>query len=370
MDKGITAAVPGKGQAAEDKTALAEAGHPVDSIAGVARSIPPLARSLAGVALVGLVLLLLHWGAEVLTPLMVAFFLMALAMPFYRWLQVRGVKQGLALLLLIVVLVVGGVMLVVLALVAIGHLQTGLAAYTEQLTARFAEVESALAQQGVEPGVSDRAGTAAATVLGGLLAAVASAASTVLVSVVIVAFFLLESSRFNRIMHSDQIRALPVLGQAPQVARTAVQYFGIRTRLNLLTGVGVSAICLILGVDYPLLWGVTAFFLSYIPYIGLLTAMIPPALLALAELGWIQALIVVVAITAMNLLVENVLEPGYTGKQLRLSPTVVFFSFFFWAWLLGPAGALLSMPITVLLLLVLQREEGTRWMAQIIDREG
>jgi predicted PurR-regulated permease PerM len=134
--------------------------------------------------------------------------------------------------------------------------------------------------------------------------------------------------------------------------------------------VGVSAICLILGVDYPLLWGVLAFFLSYIPYIGLLTAMIPPALLALAELGWIQALIVVIAITAMNLAVENILEPGYTGKQLQLSPTVVFFSFFFWAWLLGPAGALLSMPITVLLLLVFQRDESTRWLAQIIDRNS
>ena len=98
--------------------------------------------------------------------------------------------------------------------------------------------------------------------------------------------------------------------------------------------------------------------------------MIPPALLALAESGWLQALIVVIAITAMNLTVENVLEPGYTGKRLQLSPTVVFLSFFFWAWLLGPIGALLSMPITVLLMLVSQRDEGTRWMAQIIGREG
>ncbi len=57
-------------------------------------------------------------------------------------------------------------------------------------------------------------------------------------------------------------------GQAPQEAHTAVQYFGIRTRLNLITGVGVSVFCLVLGVDYPLLWGVLAFVLSYIPYIG------------------------------------------------------------------------------------------------------
>jgi len=354
----------------EGKTISAEADQPTNPIVANVRSIPPLARSLAGAALVGFVLLLLHWATDVLTPLMFSFFLIALAMPFYRWLQTRGLKRGFALLLLIVVLVVGGALLLVLVLAAIGHLQTGLAMYSEELMARLTDFEAALAQRGVSLSVSGAAGASAVSVLGGLLQAIASAASTALVSLVIVTFFLLESSRFMRLMQSDQIRERPLLSQVPQVARTAVQYFGIRTRLNLLTGVGVSAICLILGVDYPLLWGVLTFFLSYIPYIGLATAMIPPALLALAELGWIQAAVVVIAITAMNVIVENILEPGYTGRQLQLSPTVVFFSFFFWAWLLGPAGALLSMPITVLLLLVLRRDESTRWMAQIIDRNS
>jgi predicted PurR-regulated permease PerM len=269
---------------------------------------------------------------------------------------------------LVLTLVVGGILLFALVLTAIGHLKTGLSSYSEQLTAQLAAFEAALAHGGVDLAVSDQVGAAAASVLGGLLQAVADAASTALVSLVIVAFFLLESSRFLQIIRSDQVQERPFLSQVPQVARTAVQYFGIRTRLNLLTGVGVSAICLILGVDYPLLWGVLAFFLSYIPYIGLLTAMIPPTMLALAELGWLPALIVVISITAMNLAVENVLEPGYTGRKLQLSPTVVFFSFFFWAWLLGPVGALLSMPITVLLMLVLGRDASTSWMAQIIGR--
>jgi predicted PurR-regulated permease PerM len=96
--------------------------------------------------------------------------------------------------------------------------------------------------------------------------------------------------------------------------------------------------------------------------------MIPPTLLALAERGWGAALVVVVGITIINLTIENVLEPGYTGRQLQLSPTVVFLSFFFWAWLLGPIGALLSMPITVMLLLVFQRDESTRWLADLMGR--
>ena len=98
--------------------------------------------------------------------------------------------------------------------------------------------------------------------------------------------------------------------------------------------------------------------------------MIPPTLLALAESGWLQAAIIVIGITAINLTIENVVEPGYTGRRLQLSPTIVFMSFFFWAWLLGPVGALLSMPITVMLMLAFQSDDSTHWLAQIIGREA
>jgi len=336
-----------------------------------AQPFPPIARSLAGLGLVGLVLLLLHLGAPVLVPVLFAFFLAALAMPAYQWLQRRKVKRGLALLLLILALLGGGMALILLALTSVRHLQMGLALYGDQLAARMADLEVALGQRGIElPGASGQAAATGISVLGGFLSAMVDVASNALVSLVVVAFFLLESQRFLQIIRSDAVRDRPLLSQAPQLARTAVQYFGIRTRLNFITGAGVSIICLLLGVDYPLLWGGLAFVLSYIPYIGLFTAMIPPTLLALAESGWLQALIVVIGITAINLTIENVLEPGYTGRRLQLSPTVVFLSFFFWAWLLGPIGALLSMPITVMLLLVCQRDESTRWLAQIIGREA
>ena len=332
---------------------------------------PPIIRLLVILGLVGGVLLLLHLATPVLVPVLFAFFLAALALPFYQWMQKRGVKRGLALLLLIVVLLAGGVALIVLVLAAVGHLQEGLALYSDQLQARMAELSAALAQRGIEVGgASDQAAAAGAAALSGLLKAIAEVVSNAIVSLVIVAFFLLESQRFLTILRSERVRGLPLLGQAPQVAHTAVQYFSIRTRLNLLTGVGVSLLCLLVGVDYPLLWGVLAFALSYIPYIGLFVAMIPPTLLALAEYGWLQAAIIVIGITAINLTIENVVEPGYTGRRLQLSPTIVFMSFFFWAWLLGPVGALLSMPITVMLMLAFQSDDSTHWLAQIISREA
>jgi predicted PurR-regulated permease PerM len=333
----------------------------------VDQPLPPLTRLLAGFALAGIALGLLHLAAPVVTPVLFAFYLAALAMPAYRWLQRRGMRRGIALLLLIAALLAGGVALIVLALVSVARLEAGLSTYSTGLAERAVELSAALSGLGLQ-GTVQGAGTTAANALSSLLRAIASVASSAIVSLVVVAFFLLESDRFIRIMRSEPVRDKPVLSELPQLARTAIQYFGIRTRLNLVTGAGVTIICLLLGVDEPLLWGLVAFVLSYIPYIGLATAMIPPTLLALAERGWGAALVVVVGITIINLTIENVLEPGYTGRQLQLSPTVVFLSFFFWAWLLGPIGALLSMPITVMLLLVFQRDESTRWLADLMGR--
>ncbi len=334
-------------------------------------TISPIMSSLAGFALVGFVLLLLRLSSAILVPLLFAFFLAALALPAFRWLQRKGVKRGLALFLLIIFLLAAGIGLILLVLVSVERLQSGLDLYTEQLSAQMSELTAALANAGLDlTALAEHAATFSATVLGGLLGAIVDVASNALVSLVIVAFFLLESERLLTIIRSDVVQERPLLSNLPTVAQTAVQYFAIRSRLNLITGVGVTLLCLILGVDYAPLWGVVAFFLSYIPYIGLATAMIPPAILALAEFGWPQAAIIVVGITALNMLIENVLEPGYTGKRLQLSPTVVFVSFFFWAWLLGPIGALLSMPITILLVLVFQGNESTQWLARIMGNES
>ncbi len=329
--------------------------------------IPPISRALMSVSLIGFVLMLLHLATPMLSPILFSFFLVAIAISPFRWMIGRGVRRGPALLIMLAVLVAGGIGLTLLALTAVSSLQAGLSTYADQLAARFAHLEASLAQIGVEFGwVNGGMAGLGVSAMSIFLGALADIAADALISLVIVAFFLFEMDRFMAIIRSEKVRSEPFVGQLPEVGQTAVSYFGIRTRLNFITGIAVTLICLLIGVDYALLWGVTAFFLSYIPYIGLLAAMIPPALLALAEFGWPQALIVVVAIVFINLMIENVVEPGYTGKRLQLSPTIVFLSFFFWGWLLGPVGALLSMPITVMLLLVLQSYENTKWLARII----
>ena len=157
-----------------------------------------------------------------------------------------------------------------------------------------------------------------------------------------------------------QVERLTVFGQ------NVVRQLGLRAIVNLVTGAGVVVLMFVLGVDFPLMWGILTFFLSFIPWIGLVLAVAPAVVLALAEHGIDRALLVIAGVIVINVLAENVLSPMMMGRGLNLSPTVVFLSFIIWAWLLGGPGAFLAAPLTIFLVLMLETFPETRWLASII----
>ncbi|MCB0160345.1 MAG: AI-2E family transporter [Caldilineaceae bacterium] len=327
-----------------------------------ATSRVPILVSLAGVALVGFVLFLLQWAAPVVTPIMLAMYLAALAAPLFIWMSKRGWATGWSLVALVGVIALVFVGLGLLLWLAANRLSAGLSLYGGQIATQLAAV---LADA---PQAADNASAILNATLVYFVSAVVDVAGTLVFSTVVVALVLLEMPRLRALL-DGKLRDRPFFHAAPALADTAVQYFLIRTRLNVFTGLAAFVMFWLLGIDYALLWGVLVFALSYVPYIGLVVASVPPVILALAEHGPMRALIVVSGVLIINVAIENVVAPVYTGRGLSLSPLVVFIAFFFWAWLLGPIGALLAMPITVLMLLVLQQDERTLWLAQIIGNE-
>lgn len=331
------------------------------------KEIPPIVMSMIGFVLVGVMLVLISWLREILTPIMLAFCLTALLLPGYFWLQKRNVKPGLALLILIGMLLLGGVAVGFLLVSSANSLQDGLQFYLSGLTENLADLQASLGPVGEMANVAE-GGQMLGNVLAYFVSTLIDATMIFVFSAVLVAFFLLEAPRFHKLLQTN-LTDRPFLSQLPTVMQTTVAYFGIRTRLNFVTGIGVTIWLLVLGVDYALLWGLLTFILSYVPYIGMFVATIPPTILAFAEFDPVRAVLVVLGAFAMNVLIENILGPSYTGKKLSLSPSFVFISFFIWGWLLGPVGALLSMPITVTLMFTLSQYESTRWLANIIGRE-
>lgn len=118
-----------------------------------------------------------------------------------------------------------------------------------------------------------------------------------------------------------------------------------------------------------MLWGVVAFLLNYIPNIGSIIAAVPPVLLALVTHGPLVSGIVAVGYICINTLMGNIIEPRFMGRGLGLSTLVVFLSLIFWGWLLGTAGMLLSVPLTMVVKIALETSEEGKWLAILLGSE-
>ncbi|MDP7389373.1 MAG: AI-2E family transporter, partial [Pseudomonadales bacterium] len=128
----------------------------------------------------------------------------------------------------------------------------------------------------------------------------------------------------------------------------------------------VTVILWVLGVDFPLLWGLLAMLLNFIPTIGSIIAAVPPGMLAIVQAGPGTAVAVAFGFIMINMVMGNVLEPRFMGRGLGLSTLVVFLSLVLWGWLLGPIGMLLSVPLTMTAKIALEANPQTSWIAYLL----
>jgi predicted PurR-regulated permease PerM len=143
-------------------------------------------------------------------------------------------------------------------------------------------------------------------------------------------------------------------------------YMSMKTIISMITGLVIGLALWLIGVDYPVLWGVLAFILNFIPNIGSIIAAVPAVLLTLVQLGLSQALLVSTVYLVVNIIIGSVVEPKCMGKGIGLSTLVVFVSLVFWGWVLGPVGMLLSVPLTITVKLALDSKEETRWLGHLL----
>jgi AI-2 transport protein TqsA len=148
-------------------------------------------------------------------------------------------------------------------------------------------------------------------------------------------------------------------------------YLGVKTFMSLLVGLGGYLILRVVGVDFPAFWALLLFLLNYIPNIGSFIATALPTMLALVQFGSLQpALIVLAAVTALQVTVGNLLEPQLMGRSLNLSPLVVILSLTFWGGLWGIAGMLLCVPFTVISMICFSNFPASRRIAILLSKSG
>lgn len=314
-------------------------------------------------AAVVIILTSMSRAASILNPMLFAIVMSLIVSPIYQVLKRRRVPTPLALLMMVILTIGVFGFLVYLTSTAFARFTARTAEYTALLDGRLAEWE----------GVLDLGAFFSSTELIGLieviLAAIASFLGSSVFIIMLILFFLAEGEALMArlsasVANQERVQYVKTFGQS------VIRQFGLRAIVNLVTGIFFAIFLFVLGVDFPLLWGTLTFFLSYIPYLGIVLAAIPAVILALAEFGVMRALLVIVGVTVANVSAENILAPMLMSRGLQISPTVVFVSFALWTWLLGAPGAFLAMPLTLFLLLVLEMYPETRWLAQVMSTES
>lgn len=312
-------------------------------------------------------------AVSILVPFLLAAFIAIICTPMLFWLQRKGVPTWISL-----ILVVAGVLLIGLAISSligssVKKFSTDLPSYEASLRQSVRSVLAWLENYGVDTSnlglenVFDP-GAAMKLVAGGLnsLGTVLTNGFLILMTVI---FMLLEASGLPHKLRLVLGAAEGSLERFDTFIENVKQYMAIKTILSLVTGVIVTIWLAILGLSYPMLWGLLAFLLNYVPNIGSIIAAVPAVLLAIIQLGFLKAIIVAAGYLAVNVGIGSVIEPRLMGRGLGLSTLVVFLSLLFWGWVLGPVGMLLSVPLTITAKIALDSRDETRWIAILLGPE-
>ena len=306
---------------------------------------------------------------QLMVPFLLAAFLATIAATPVFWLHAR-LKVPVGVAIAAVVLGLVGALLAVGALIAqsVAEFQTRLPAYQERLSALQQSVADLLSPLGIDaaawPGLAPQQALGFA---GEALLSLSNVLTNGFVILLAVIFILAEAYTFPRKLHAvldDPARDVP---HFERFAANVNRYIAIKTTVSLGTGTFVGLAMWIIGVDYPILWGVLAFLLNYVPTIGSVIAAVPPMLLAGLQLGAGGLAGVFVVFLVVNVVMGNVVEPRLMGRGLGLSTLVVFLSLVFWNWMLGPVGMLLSVPLTMTAKIALEANPSTAWIAHLLD---
>ena len=309
-------------------------------------------------------------AAPILVQVLLAVLLAIVSAGPTRALVDRKVPTGLAVLLVVIGMIATGAIVGTLLGTSIADFTRSIPAYESLVDAKVGAFLVWLGERGVavpEGGVRELFDAGALlAVVGRIMDGLRGLLTNGVVILLIVVFMLLEASTFPaklRAAWGDDSTALEGFDRFSQSVK---RYLVIKSIMSAATGATVTLLLVVAGIDFPILWGFLAFFLNFIPNIGSAIAAVPPVLLALVQFGVGRSLAVGVGYLAINTFWSNLIEPRVMGRGVGLSPLVIFLSLVFWAWVLGPVGMVLSVPLTMILKIGLESNRHTRRLAILL----
>jgi len=328
------------------------------------------------ITLAALVIILagVKYAESIISPLLVALFITAISGPAMMWLTQKKVPSGLAVTIIIFCILVIGFFISSVLSTSLNGFSQNLPDYQARLQEITGTLLSAANKTGFHMPMKE---LSQMFDLGKVMAFVGSTFNQVLGTLtniffilMMVIFLLLELSGFRYKLKAISNDPGQTMADLINVSNTISSYFKIKTFTSVLTAIPIIIVLSLMGIDFPILWGMVAFLLNFVPNIGSIIAAIPVVLMALIQFGFIAAGEVILLYLIMNNLVGNFIEPRVMGRSLGLSTLIVFLSLVFWGWLLGPIGMFLSVPLTMTLKIVMDNNDDTRWISVMLSNEG
>jgi predicted PurR-regulated permease PerM len=340
-----------------------------------APAIPRWILLLVGLATATIAVAGLRAVAWLVAPVFLALVVVVALAPVQGWLRRIGVPRWLATTVLLILVWAVLLAFVALLVVSAAQLAALLPDYADQAEVLINEVVTELNTAGLVSGqLSDLIGQIDyGQVVGlatGLLTQLLGAASTLVLLLSALVFMAIESSGFPRRMAlvGEERPHLPVaLTLFTQGTRS---YLLVSTVFGAIVAVGDWIALSIIGVPAAAMWGLLAFVTNYVPNIGFVLGVMPPALLGLLAGGWSELIAIVVVYSLLNFVVQTLVQPRFIGDSVGLSMTVTFIALLFWSWVLGALGALLAIPLTLLVkALLVDVDPRGHWLDTLLREE-
>ncbi len=303
----------------------------------------------------------------IINIILLSFFATSISIAPIEWMKKKGVPELFAnlIMVLIFIIIVGLTILIISS--SINNFFSRVPYYNEKFNELwFAThqwlVEHQLMDENFSPMKELNPGNII-NIAGGLFAGIGNVLGTFFLVFIIYIFMLFEISVFSRKLKLIKPKSVH---SVDNVLKSLVKYFGIKTLTSFATGFFITIGLLILGVDFPVLWGFLAFILNFIPSIGSFVAAIPAVLLSLILLGPIGALITIIMYFVINTIIGNIIEPQLMGRNLGISPLFVFIAMIFWGYILGPVGMLIATPLIIMIKIIFDSRPVTKDLGTLL----
>jgi AI-2 transport protein TqsA len=313
-------------------------------------------------------------ASTVVAALFLCFFIALFFLPLRRWMVSRRVPSWLAMLIIIAILFLLIAGIFGLLFISSRQLFQNLAANQINLNSILQPLLDSLSQFGIPTASLGLSGEELQGrimgALGGFLTEIfASGIAWITIGIVIIVaviMLLAEAEGYFQRLQDSVGAGNPAFAVLRDFAHDLMRWLIVRAQVNVIVTAAVAIMLLALNVEGALIWSILAFFLGFIPYLGLALAAFFPSLLTFVQQGLTSALLLGLGYFIISTISENILRPKVLGYELNVSPAYFLLSEFVLGWLMGIPGILLSGPLAIFFLLVFSLFKETSWITDMV----